>query len=72
MNNYEHTIIIRQDSSEKQQKEVIDKYQGIISKNSGKLVKLEKWGNLSFANPIKKNKKGFYVHFKFKGEGKFW
>ena len=42
MNCYEHTVIMRQDLSEKQQNDVIDKYQNIISKNAGKLVKLEK------------------------------
>jgi len=69
MNNYEHTVIIRQDTSEKQQKELLDKYEGIISKNSGKIIKVEKWGSMNFSNPIRKNKKGFYVHFKFEGSG---
>lgn len=69
MNCYEHTIIIRQDTSEKQQKELLDKYEGIINKNSGKIVKRENWGSLNFSNPIRKNKKGFYVHFKFEGNG---
>ena len=70
MNCYEHTVIIKQDCSEKQQKELIDKYEDIINNNSGKIVRTEKWGFLNFSNPIKKNKKGFYVHFKFEGEGK--
>ena len=70
MNCYEHTFIIRQDSSEKQQKELVNKYENIIAKNSGKLIKTEKWGSLNFANQIKKNKKGFYVHFKFESDGK--
>ena len=69
MNNYEDTVIIRQDTSEKQQKELLDKYEGIISKNSGKIIKVEKWGSMNFSNPIRKNKKGFYVHFKFEGSG---
>ena len=69
MNCYEHTVIIRQDCSERQQKELISKYEGIINNNSGKLIKTEKWGFLNFANPIKKNKKGFYIHFKFESDG---
>ena len=71
MNCYEHTIIIRQDLSDKQQKELIDKYEEIINKNSGKIIRTEKWGFLNFSNPIKKNKKGFYVHYKFEGDGSF-
>jgi len=69
MNCYEHTLIIRQDTSEKQQKEVISKYEDIINKNSSKLIKTEKWGSLNFSSPIKKNKKGFYIHFKFESDG---
>ena len=69
MNCYEHTLIIRQDTSEKQQEEVIKKYEDIINKNSGKLIKTEKWGSIIFSNPLKKNKKGFYVHFKFESAG---
>ena len=69
MNSYEHTLIIRQDTSDKQQKELLNKYEGIINKNSGKIVRTEKWGSLNFSNPIKKNRKGFYVHFKFEGNG---
>ena len=69
MNCYEHTVIIRQDSSEKQQKDLIDKYENIINKSPGRLVKTEKWGSLNFSYPIKKSKKGFYVNFKFEGNG---
>ena len=53
MNCYEHTVIIKEDCSEKQQKELIDKYEGIINNNSGKIVRTEKWGFLNFSNPIK-------------------
>ena len=58
MNCYEHTLIIRQDTSDKQQKEIVDKYENIINKNSGKIILTEKWGSINFSNPIKKNKKG--------------
>jgi small subunit ribosomal protein S6 len=69
MNNYEHTIIVKQDTSEKQQKDLLNKYESLISKYSGKILKTEKWGFLNFSNPIKKYRKGFYYHFKFEGNG---
>ena len=69
MNCYEHTLIVRQDTSEKQQKDLIDKYEDIINKKSGKIIKTERWGSLNFSYPIKKNKKGFYFHLKFEGNG---
>ena len=70
MNYYEHTLIARQELAEKQLKNVIQKYQEIISKNSGKIIKIEEWGLMNLARLIKKNKKGIYIHFKFEGNGK--
>ena len=70
MNCYEHTLIARQDSSENQNKNLVDKYQNIINKNSGKVLKTEEWGLRNLAYEIKKNRKGFYFHIKFEGIGK--
>jgi small subunit ribosomal protein S6 len=70
MNCYEHTFITKQDLPESQTKSVLTKYQDLIKKNSGEILKIEEWGlrNLSFN--IKNNKKGFYFHIKFDGTGK--
>ena len=70
MNCYEHTLIARQDSSEDQKKKLVDKFQNIINKNSGKIVKTEEWGLRNLAHEIKNNRKGFYFHIKFEGIGK--
>jgi len=69
MNLYEHTIIARQDTSPSEIKQLIEKYSKIIEKNDGEIVKTENWGLLNLSYLIKKNKKGSYVHFKFKGKG---
>ena len=66
---YEHTIVGKQDLSEKEVENLISKYSKIIDK-SGKILKTEKWGLLNLANKIKKNKKGIFVHFKMEIEGK--
>ena len=65
---YEHTIVGKQDLSEKEVENLISKYSKIIDK-SGKILKTEKWGLLNLANKIKKNKKGIFVHFKMESEG---
>ena len=70
MNLYEHTIIARQDTSPTQLKQLQEKYSKIIEKNQGDLVKLESWGLLNLSYIIKKNKKGNYIHFKIKANGK--
>ena len=70
MNLYEHTIVARQDVSPIQLKQLTEKYAKIVEKNDGDIVKTENWGLLNLAYIIKKNKKGNYVHFKIKGNGK--
>ena len=70
MSCYEHTLIIKQDTPENQLKTVINKYEDIIKKNSGKILKTEDWGLKNFSHVIKNNKRGFYFHIKFEGIGK--
>ena len=70
MNCYEHTLIARQDLPEKQVNILISKYEDIINKNSGKVVKIEQWGLKKLSYVLKNNKRGFYFHIKFEGMGK--
>ena len=70
MNCYEHTVIVKQDKFDGQSKKIIDKYEDIIKKNSGKVIKTEEWGLRNLAHKIKNNKKGYYFHIKFEGIGK--
>ena len=70
MNLYEHTIIARQDTSPSEIEQLKEKYSKIIEKNEGEIVKTENWGLLNLSYLIKKNKKGSYIHFKIKGNGK--
>jgi len=70
MNLYEHTIIARPDISPSQLKQLSEKYSKIVEKNEGDIVKLENWGLMNLSYLIKKNKKGNFIHFKIKGNGK--
>ena len=70
MNLYEHTIIARQDASPAELKQLTEKYSKIIEKNKGEIVKKENWGLLNLSYLIKKNRKGSYIHFKIRGNGK--
>ena len=70
MNLYEHTIIARQDTSPSEIKQLTEKYSKIVEKNEGEIVQTENWGLLNLSYLIKKNKKGSYIHFKLKGNGK--
>ena len=70
MNCYEHTLIAKQDLQEKQASILINKYEEIINKNSGKVIKVEQWGLKNLSHILKNNKKGFYFHIKLEGVGK--
>ena len=70
MNLYEHTIIARPDTSANQIKQIEDKYSKIVEKFEGNIVKTENWGLMNLSYLIKKNRKGNYIHYKIKAEGK--
>ena len=70
MNYYEHTFITKGDLTEKENKKLIDKYENIINKNLGKVLKTEEWGLRTLAHKIKNNKKGFNFHIKIEGNRK--
>jgi small subunit ribosomal protein S6 len=70
MSFYEHTLIAKQDLSTPELEKVEKKYNDIITKTNGKIIKVEKWGLLSFAKKIKSYNKGFYIHYKFEAENK--
>ncbi len=67
---YEHTLIARENLTEKQGKELINKYENIIKENSGKILKIQEWGLRTLSHRLKNNKKGFYFHIKLEGIGK--
>ena len=54
MNFYEHTIVAKQNLSQKDIDNIEKKYEELINKNSGKVLKIEKWGLL---NLKRKNQK---------------
>ena len=64
---YENTIVAKQDLAEKDLKIIRSKYDEIIKKSSGKVIKIEEWGLLNLSKKIKNYKKGFYIHYKFEG-----
>ena len=64
---YENTIVAKQDLAEKELNVIKEKYNEIINKSSGKVLKIEEWGLLSLASKIRNYRKGFYIHYKFEG-----
>ena len=70
MNFYEHTVIAKQNLSQKDVDGIEKKYEDLINSNSGEVLKIEKWGLLNFKRKIKNYTKGHFLHFKIQGEQK--
>ena len=60
MRHYEIVILVHPDQSE-QVSAMIERYQGIITSNKGKVHRLEDWGRRLLAYPINKVHKAHYV-----------
>ena len=70
MSFYENTLVAKQDLPKAELEKIKEKYNDLINKNSGKVIKIEEWGLLNLATKIKKYNKGFYIHYKFEGNKK--
>jgi small subunit ribosomal protein S6 len=66
---YETIYILRSDVDA----DTADKVQGrvaeVVSRDNGKLVKVESWGRRKLAYPVGKQKKGVYIYVKYVGRG---
>ena len=60
---YENVFIARQDIAASQVDALIERFEGVIAANGGKVTKKENWGLRSLAYRMKKNRKGHYVLF---------
>ncbi len=69
MNNYETVFIATPVLSEAQVKEVVGKFQGVITENGGQIVNFEEWGLKKLEYTIHKKTTGFYFFMEFTGEG---
>ncbi len=69
MNSYETVFIATPVLSDLQVKELVDKFQGVITENGGQIVNVEEWGLKKLEYPIQKKTTGFYVFLEFTGEG---
>jgi len=71
LNQYETVFIATPVLSDAQFKEVVSKFSGIISANSGEVIHQEDWGLKKLAYPIQKKSTGFYHLIEFKADSSF-
>lgn len=68
MRSYELVFILNADMEDEATEAAVNKFTGLIEKNGGELVKIDKWGKRRLAYPINKRNEGYYVLVNFKAE----
>ncbi|MDY7035221.1 MAG: 30S ribosomal protein S6 [Thermodesulfobacteriota bacterium] len=68
MRHYETIYIINPNLTEEDYGEVIKKFNDLIDKKQGVIVKKEEWGKQNLAYMIKKFDKGFYILIEYCGD----
>jgi small subunit ribosomal protein S6 len=66
---YETIYVLRSDVDADTAEKVQARVSEVVSRDNGKLVKVEAWGRRKLAYPVAKQKKGVYVYVKFVGRG---
>lgn len=67
MRSYEALYIIRPDLEDEQIEAVVNKFTGLIEKNGGEIIQVDKWGKRKLAYEIRKYREGYYVLMQFRG-----
>ncbi|MBX3595965.1 MAG: 30S ribosomal protein S6 [Rhizobiaceae bacterium] len=58
---YEHVFLARQDLSQQQVDELVERFKGVISEGGGTVGRVENWGLKSLTYRINKNRKAYYT-----------
>lgn len=58
---YEHVFLARQDLSQQQVDELVERFKGVITSHGGSVGRVENWGLKSLTYRIKKNRKAYYT-----------
>ncbi|QQG43208.1 MAG: 30S ribosomal protein S6 [Candidatus Daviesbacteria bacterium] len=66
MNSYLLTLVLKSDLEDQARQTLL----ADVKKKMSKVVKEDLWGERSLAYPIKKQSKGYFIHFEFETEPK--
>lgn len=61
--NYELTVIVNTDAVSEEKQDIRTKIEGMIVKLKGKMEEIDEWGERPMVYPIKKQEKGYYLHY---------
>ncbi|MFZ5875198.1 MAG: 30S ribosomal protein S6 [Nitrospirota bacterium] len=66
---YETIFIVKTSLTDEELSGLVAKIRGVIEKHGGEILKTENWGKKKLAYEVRKEKKGAYVFFRFRGPG---
>ena len=69
MTKYEMLYLLNNDATEEVKAQLIEKYEGIVTKMGGNVLSTDKWGTKKLAYPIKFKNEAYYVLTTFEAEG---
>ena len=68
MKYYETLYIINPNLADEDYREVVNKFNELVEKNKGVLVKVDEWGKKTLAYLVKKFDKGYYILLQYCGQ----
>ena len=69
MTKYEMLYLLNNDATEEAKAQLIEKYEGIVTKMGGNILSTDKWGTKKLSYPIKFKNEAYYVLSTFEAEG---
>ena len=69
MAKYEMLYLLNNDLTEEAKAQLVEKYEGIVTKMGGNVLSTDKWGTKKLAYPIKFKNEAYYVLTTFEAEG---
>jgi len=66
---YETIFILRPTATKESSESISTRLTDVITREGGKLTRVENWGRRRLAYPVAKQKRGVYVYFKYAGKG---
>lgn len=66
---YETVVVVQPKLSDAEVAEFAEKTKKSITKDGGEIVGEDKWGRRKLAYPIKHNREGYYLYFKYSAPG---
>ena len=66
---YESIFIVKTSVSDEELAALVAKVRAVIEKHNGEILKVENWGKKKLAYEVRKEKKGTYVFYRFRGPG---